>query len=329
MSKLSSLERTLVASCGSLLSPGGLRGSLLVLIYHRVLAVHDPLLEGEPTASEFADQMDLVRATCNVLPLSEAARRLQDGSLPPRAASITFDDGYANNREVAAPILKARNIPATIFVSTGFTQGGCMWNDIVIEAVRQAGARLDLTDLGFGVFKLSDAASRIKAFETILPRLKYLEPRERSQKTESIAERVGATIPVQPMMTEGQLRELAACGIELGAHTVQHPILKAVDPSVAHHEIASSKATLEDITGNPVTLFAYPNGRPGRDYDATHVEQVRRCGFEAAVSTAWGAAGRSADRFQLPRMLPWERSPLKFCLRLVRTYREQHVEAAW
>jgi peptidoglycan/xylan/chitin deacetylase (PgdA/CDA1 family) len=326
MDKLSPLQQTLLRACGSAVSPGGARGSLLVLIYHRVLETHDPILAGEPTAAEFAAQMDVVRSVCNILPLSEAVRRLRDGSLPPRAASITFDDGYANNREIAAPILKQRKLSATIFVSTGFTQGGCMWNDIVIEAVRCGRSRLDLTDVGLGVFALADAASRIKALEAILPALKYLEPGERLRKAEAIAERVGAVIPRQPMMTEHQLKELEGFGVEIGAHTVRHPILKAVEAPVAYEEIASSKATLEAITGNPVSLFAYPNGRPGRDYDATHVDQVRRCGFAAAVSTAWGAAGRSSDLLQLPRMLPWERSALKYSARLLRTYRERRAE---
>lgn len=328
MDKLTWAQRTLLATCSSLLAPGGSRGSLLVLIYHRVLATRDPLLDGEPTAVEFAAQMDLLKATCNVLSLAEGVRRLQDGSLPVRAVCITFDDGYANNLEIAAPILKERSLPATIFVSTGFIEGGCMWNDIVIEAVRSAASPLDLTDLGLGAFELSDATSRVKAFGAILPALKYLAPDERLLRAQTIADRASAVIPAHPMMNEKQLRELSDYGIVIGAHTVHHPILKAVDPSVSYQEIASSKATLEHITGDQVTLFAYPNGRPGRDYDATHVDQVRRCGFEAAVSTSWGAAGRSADPYQLPRMLPWERSAFGFSLRLLRTYREQRVELA-
>jgi hypothetical protein len=83
---------------------------------------------------------------------------------------------------------------------------------------------------------------------------------------------------------------------------------------------------LESITGRRVGLFAYPNGRPGRDYDASHVALVKSCGFDAAVSTAWGAAGGRVDTFQIPRMLPWDASPLKFATRLLRTYREQRPE---
>lgn len=326
MKRLPALQAGLLRTLGNRIAPGGSCGALLVLIYHRVLAERDPILYGEPTANEFAAQMDTVAATCRVLPLSEAVARLRAGSLPPRAVSITFDDGYANNRELAAPILKSRGIPATIFIATGFVGRGRMWNDTVIEAVRAAGPRLDLGTLGLGAFELPDAAARIRALESILPALKYLEPTQRLVRAEAVADLAGVAREGAPMMTEKQLRELESFGIELGAHTVTHPILRSVGADEARNEIAASKDALESITGRRIGLFAYPNGRPGRDYDASHVALVKSCGFDAAVSTAWGAAGRQVDTFQIPRMLPWDSSPLKFAARLLRTYREQRPE---
>jgi peptidoglycan/xylan/chitin deacetylase (PgdA/CDA1 family) len=129
MSAFSSLESSFLRTMGSLLAPGGARGSLLVLIYHRVLEQRDPLIDDEPDAATFSAEMDLIGSICNVLPLQEAVDRLASGSLPPRAACITFDDGYANNRTVAAPILQARRMPATVFVATGFIGDGRMFND--------------------------------------------------------------------------------------------------------------------------------------------------------------------------------------------------------
>ena len=74
--------------------------------------------------------------------------RLQQGRLPPRALAITFDDGYADNRTVAAPLLERHGLPCTFFVATGFLDGGRMWNDTLIETVRRApGQTLDLRDL--------------------------------------------------------------------------------------------------------------------------------------------------------------------------------------
>lgn len=325
MKALSSLETGLLRGVGRMLAPGGRRGALLVLIYHRVLPAPDPLLADEPDARLFAEQMDLVREVCNVLPLSEAIERLQRGSLPPRAACITFDDGYANNCEIAAPILAERKLPATVFVATGFIGGGCMFNDTVIESVRRAGERLDLTDLGLATHALSDAPSRLAAIASILRDLRRLPQEVRAQRTRAIAERTGCPPADGLMMTETQIRRLPGMGIEVGAHTVTHPILVRCEASAARREILESKASLEAILGAPVTTFAYPNGRPQHDYDRSHVDIVRQAGFQAAFSTAWGAAGAQMDRYQIPRMLPWDTSGFRFALRLLRTYREQRA----
>ncbi|HEX8606832.1 MAG TPA: hypothetical protein VF774_29590, partial [Pseudoduganella sp.] len=92
------LEKSLL----SLLSPGGRHG-LSILIYHRVLPHKDPLFPSEVDAAEFSAQIGMLKSRFNVLPLLEAVRRAKDGTLPPRAAAITFDDGYADNAEVALP----------------------------------------------------------------------------------------------------------------------------------------------------------------------------------------------------------------------------------
>lgn len=328
MRPLSTLEAALLRALGTVTAPGGPRSSLLVLIYHRVLETPDPLLADEPDAVEFAAQMDLIRRVGNVLPLQEAVDRLARRALPPRAISITFDDGYTNNRTVAAPILQARGIPATVFVATGFIGNGRMWNDTVIESVRRAGERLDLRELGLPEFQLTDTAARRAAIDRILDALKRGDPAERLARVEQIAARVDLPQPHGVMMSESQIRELYDLGIDVGAHTVMHPILKSVSTARAQQEIAESKATLEAVTGRPVTLFAYPNGRPNRDYDATHVQLVRAAGFKAAVSTAWGATCGRSDLYQIPRMLPWQRSPLKFGARLLWTYRERDAEVA-
>ena len=115
---------------------------LSILIYHRVLQSPDPLRPGEPIVDEFRQRMNLLRRYFNPLPLVEAIDRLQAGELPERAVCVTFDDGYADNESVALPILKKSGIPATVFVATGFLNGGQMWNDTVIESIRTCDERI-------------------------------------------------------------------------------------------------------------------------------------------------------------------------------------------
>jgi peptidoglycan/xylan/chitin deacetylase (PgdA/CDA1 family) len=320
MKQLSALQRSLFSAAGSLLSPGGRRGSLLVLIYHRVLERPDPLLADEPDAAIFAAHMDAVASTFNVLSLSEAAERLERGALPSRAACITFDDGYANNLTVAAPILGQRKLPATVFIATEFIGGGRMWNDTLIELIRRARDELDLTEFGLQRYPLTSIAERRSSLDAILGAIKYLEPGERLRTVERIAERVGIELPHGMMMSEAQIRALHAGGVEIGAHTQTHPILTRIDESAAAAEIRSSKQTLEDVIGAPVLTFAYPNGRPQRDYARRDVALVKAAGFRAAVSTAWGCARASADLHQLPRIAPWDRTAPRFVGRMLRTY---------
>ncbi|MDX9839711.1 MAG: polysaccharide deacetylase family protein, partial [Azoarcus sp.] len=109
-----------------------------------------------------------------------------------------------------------------------------------------------------------------------------------------------------------------AMDVEIGAHTVNHPILATLDVKAAEQEIAGSRETLEGLLGKRINLFAYPNGKPGQDYLPEHVGLVKRLGFRAAVSTAWGAADCSSDLFQLPRFTPWDRSKYAFFARSFR-----------
>jgi peptidoglycan/xylan/chitin deacetylase (PgdA/CDA1 family) len=104
--------------------------------------------------------------------------------------------------------------------------------------------------------------------------------------------------------------------MDIGAHTVSHPILASLDEGEARAEIILSKRQLEDITGSPVELFAYPNGKPSIDYRARDVALVRQAGFAAAVSTVRGVADSASDPFQLPRFGPWDQSPGRFGARL-------------
>jgi len=308
------LERSLLSLC----SPGGKRG-LSILIYHRVLPVKDALFPGEVDRREFSDQMALLKSRFNVLPLAQAVAMAKRGSLPPRAAAITFDDGYADNAELALPVLREHGLHATFFVASGFLNGGRMWNDSVIELVRRTPDEvLDASALGLGVHALRSVAERQRAIPALIGQLKYLPMVERLEKVERLAALAHCALPDDLMMTTAQVRALRAAGMDIGAHTVNHPILARLPDAQAREEIAQGKLALEDILGEKVVLFAYPNGKPGEDYLPQHVTMARDLRFEGAVSTAWGASRGEPDPFQLPRFTPWDRNRLRFLLRLAR-----------
>jgi len=307
----------LLRAIGRCVSPAGARARLLVLIYHRVLPAADPLQPGEVTLDAFRWQMETVARCFRVLPLGEAVERLREGTLPARAAAITFDDGYADNHELALPVLDRLGLPATFFVTTG-RLGRWMWNDAVIEAVRAARRPVDASALNLGRLGVSGATERLATLRRILGTLKEMPREPRDAEVERLVEQAGAALPEGLMMSRGQLRALHAAGMELGAHTVSHPILAHATPEEARAEIADSRAALEAIADAPVWLFAYPNGRPGIDYTTEHVRLVAELGFRGAVSTQWGAnlTGR-ADPYQLRRFTPWDATPERFAARLL------------
>ena len=302
------------------LSPPGPRARLSILIFHRVLPQPDPLFPGEIDAMRFSEICAWLGSWFNVLPLDQAVQRLRDGSLPGRPLSITFDDGYADNYRVALPILLQHGLTATFFISTGFLDGGRMWNDTVIESIHATALReLDLR--GIGGIDLEGAPidsidARRAAIERIIAATKYLDAASRQAVVDTIAERAEADLPDDRMMTSVEVIGLRAAGMHLGAHRASPPILARLDRAAARSEIEEGKRVLEALTTAPVELFAYPNGKPGEDYSDETVALVREAGFSAAVSTASGVADRHSDPFQLPRFTPWDRSRLKFGVRL-------------
>lgn len=299
------------------------------MIFHRVLAQRDPLRPGEPTTDEFEQRMQWVKALFNVLPLPEAIERLRSGTLPARPLSITFDDGYADNASLAAPILQKLGLRATFFVATRYLDGGCMFNDAVIEAVRQVGGnRLDLSSVNLGTHAIVTEADRLLTVERILPRVKAMEIAARDEVVMRIVELAGATLPRDLMMTREAVATLHRQGMDIGAHTDSHPILACCEDAVASVEIRRGREILEAVTGHPVTTFAYPNGRPGRDYLRRHVDMARTLGFAGAVSTAWGVAQKDSDPYQLPRFTPWDRSAWRYGLRMLRNLRHTEYERA-
>jgi peptidoglycan/xylan/chitin deacetylase (PgdA/CDA1 family) len=293
---------------------------LSILIYHRVLPERDPMRPTEPTVREFEWQMRLLRDHFNPLSLLEAVERLGSGSLPGNAVCVTFDDGYADNEIHALPVLRKYGIPATVFVSTGFLNGGRMWNDTVIEVLRNcAEPMLDLRDINLDCYSLETVQMRMAAVESILPAIKHMDPDLRAARVSEI-EKCSAQLPDDLMLTDVQVRSLARNGVEIGAHTVNHPILSSVADDVAYREVVDSKRYLEDLLQQPIEVFAYPNGRPDVDYRVEHRDMVSELGFKAAVSTHWGVSTLRSDRFQLPRFTPWDRRELKFALRLLAGY---------
>ena len=293
---------------------------LVILTYHRMLEQADPVIN-DVYAQMFDQQLSVLAKYFNPLRVTEAVDLLNRGKIPPRAVCITFDDGYRDNHDVALPLLQKWSVPATFFVATDYMQGKNMWNDIIINSFRKvAQDTYDLSHFDLGVYQLSSPAPRQAAAYSVLGQWKYKSVEERNQLAMQLSEYMGVVESERLMMTAREVKHLSSMGMEVGAHTVTHPILQNIEERVARAEMHKSKSELEAVIGKSVSAFAYPNGRVEKDYTSSHVSMAKELGFASAVTTNWGKATPGGNQFELPRLGFPEANPLKFGLKMARAY---------
>lgn len=291
------------------------------LIFHRVVPAQDPMSPGEPTAAWFEQLIAMLSRRFELISLETAVKRAQEDVLDGRSVSITFDDGYADNFTIALPILQKYSAPATFFVATGFLDGGRMWNDSIIEACRQLPEGTYASgDERVGDVTLGDWESRRKAAQQLIGAWKHLPLDQRQSNVDRFVA-LSDDLPRDLMMSTTQLRKLAASpGVTIGGHTVSHPILASISDDDARSEIARGKLGLEEKLQRELTLFAYPNGKFGKDFQEQHARIVKDIGFDCAVATDWGTLTSTTDRFMIPRFTPWHQNLDRFAVDLARCH---------
>lgn len=288
-------------------------------MYHRVLEHPDPL-QGEIHLARVMDtQFRTLRQFFKVLPLDEAAEMLAAGELPPRAVCITFDDGYRDNHDLALPLLQRHGLTATFYVASAYLNGGLIFHDVLVESIRHAETgTFDLGIDGIQPLHISDVASRIAAAEHLMGAMKYLPPAQRQQLSERLIHTLGSKAPRALMMRDEEVRAMSRHGMSIGGHTAHHVILSKLSPEAAREEIVSNQQTLSSLIDKPLVSFAYPNGKPGLDYDVKHVELVRELGYRNAVSTHSAMGTRQASIHELPRFVLNETTSIGVILRMLR-----------
>ena len=299
----------------------GKRKKLFIFIYHRVLDEPDDMRPWEIDKNTFSWQMELVAKHFNVMAFSEAIKRMDNGTLPPRAMCITFDDGYADNCTNALPILLNNKLSAIFFIASGYLNGGRMWNDSVIESLRAMQAsKLDLTEIGLDTYDINSPQKKARVAIEIIQKIKHLEPNLRAQYTGYIVALENNKLPDNLMLSTPQLIKLHESGMEIGGHTVTHPILATLELDAVKQEVYDNKIALEKMLNTKLRYFAFPNGKPEQDYLIEQIQVIKNCGYEASVSTLPGVSTAHNDRFQLARFTPWDKHPVKFMLRIVMKY---------
>lgn len=277
---------------------------LAILMYHGVTERDHGLWTQVPRAA-FERQMAYLARHHRPVALSEAVAGLGRTHGVDRTVAVTFDDGFANNATVALEVLRRHGVPATVYLATGFVDGGrgsMIWTDRVyalLRAARERGA--DLSPLGIDPGERSPAELK----EALCRRLKRVPDAEKNDFLARLESLAGPPLEEDvelfaPLDWE-QVGHMARRGrVDFGAHTVEHVILTSVDRERAAEEIGHSQLRVSERVGEPVRHFAYPNGTP-EDFD----EDIRGLvaeSFETAVTTVEGLNDPGDDVYTLKRV---------------------------
>lgn len=281
-----------------------MRDKVLILTYHRFSRAAHPF---KTSAGEFAAHLEYLAGHNRVLPLSEAVEYLQNGkTLPPNAAVITIDDGYADAYEIAFPLLKKHRIPATVYVVTDFLDGKCwLWTDLMRYLLSHT--EKEYIAIGFENDKIESVLSgelqRLELAGRINSRLKKMPDELKDKKLREIAASLAVEIPDKAACDYAALswenvREMEAENVRSESHTVSHPILTSVTEDALNSELKNSKKRLEEFLERKVEHFCYPNG----SLDENVQKAVKNAGYLSATTTNYGFNTKQTNLFLLNRI---------------------------
>jgi len=302
-------------------SPG-----VVVLRYHSVFpaggerdALVSPTLCVAP--EDFDRQMAHLAASYRPLSLDEVVERLGVGEpLPRDGVVVTFDDGYADNHDFAAPILLKHGLPATFFITTGFIDDDVPpWHCIVRYAFEHTAQPLWAAPDGAALPLLSEA-DRLQARRRVSTLVEGLSAEERADEIRALCEQ----LEVEPPQAEGmmmswrQVRQLARLGFSIGAHSVSHPNLTRVSGDQLWREVSGSTRRLAEAAGVETRHFAYPNPYGQPNFSPAVMEAVRQAGCVSACTTLAGAVRDNADVLAIPRLAIYDNNPRTFMVKAMR-----------
>jgi len=289
------------------------KDSVLVLTYHDVLPPgfpEDNVLFGMTVnTEEFEWQLDHIKAHYNPISLGQLCNWLSgNGALPPYSVLITFDDGHANNLHYALPILRKRGMPAVCFIVAGnLGEHHLIWVEEAYERLMSPNSDLWVS-LDGKRHLLNSPDERAAACSYFFQSFQAHSEEHQHKEMESLrrqlpAKEEGGRFPTRfEFLSSAELRMLLQNNIELGGHTVTHPILATLSPDRARTEIVDSKSRLEEATGSAVYAFAYPFGHPGPDFGEREKDLLREAGYSLAFSGTPGFVNKNSDPLCLPRI---------------------------
>jgi peptidoglycan/xylan/chitin deacetylase (PgdA/CDA1 family) len=286
---------------------------LLILCYHGIAMGDEAGSHPEmflPPAT-FARRMEILsRGDCRVLPLGEALRLLQAGKLPPRSVAITFDDGWADFRESAFPILQRFGFPATVYLTTyyclfnrplfRFALAYVMWKrrdyPVAMHAAHWSPGAIDL--------RTQDSRTALLSHIDEYAKRTDMSGKQKDDLVAEFAEAVGFDYTellrqrLFHLMNPAEISEMARGGIDFQLHTHRHRT--PLDGPQFIREIEENRSHLRDLAGpGDYTHFCYPSGANRPEFS----NWLKEAGVRSATTCMNGLAGSTSDPYLLPRLL--------------------------
>jgi peptidoglycan/xylan/chitin deacetylase (PgdA/CDA1 family) len=294
-----------------------LQNSVTILGYHRVVAdiqkAEKNSIYGLVVSSEtFREHCRILKKNFDVVSLREAAEYLEDGiySRRPKAV-ITFDDGYLDNYEVAFPILRKLDLPATIFLPTTMIgKDEPLSHDKAFWLAKNAlEKKIELKSIFLKANLSKETAHNSANVSDVLEltdKIVYLPVEQRDIIIDELEKILEITqYPAEYKLLNWEMvREMNKNGIYFGDHTATHPVLPLEDEKSFEIEIFESKKILEKELGNTAVSFAYPNGK----YNEEIRKQIIKAGYRVAVTTDKHTNKFGEDLFALGRTCLCEES---------------------
>jgi len=282
---------------------------LIVLNYHRVGDWQDSLLDHDlwsASAEDFEQQLRFLTLNYDLIRIHDLEHIMKRPR--GRYVLITFDDGYLDNYQWAFPLLRAYNTPATFFLTTGFLDERKMawWDEIswMIRSSTQSSLKLP----SWSDQELALNPEQAKQNTKCLLRIYKELPGEQTEEfMNALAEAAGtgrcpAEVSNQVWMDWDMIREMSEAGMDIGGHTVNHPVLANHPEETQEFEVTHCKQRIETELQQSISAFSYPVGARN-SFDQHTRTCLERAGYRWGFSYYGGYSTLGAhDQWDLPRI---------------------------
>jgi len=259
----------------------------------------------------FARCVQRLNAEGTSLTMDQVLQYTQNKSvIPKNAFAITFDDGFENNLSIAAPILYAENVSATIYITTSFVDNNCMsWIDLIEHAVEVTTLKNYQAHWSNINFDLSTTEKRIDFLKEVRRYAKGSSVCSPIQFADLLCHELGvekapeSLDPLDKKLTWEQIRSMNYNDlISFGGHSHTHPILSYLSEHELRREVSISLDLLKRKGNIEPTHYSYPEGLE-YCYSDKVISMLKEHGVKCCPTAVDGLNTPSIDPFYLKRIL--------------------------